>query len=147
MEGLVLLLNKENIDYEIIKHKRPIHTAEQGADYFGIEVGQTAPTLILSSDKGFIALIVAGDRGKIDFKELGEKVGFQIKGLVKPKEVEKITGFKVGAVSMIEHNLPCIIDSHLFDYDYIYGGTGSENHTLKINAKNLKKLINVISEV
>ena len=42
------------------------------------------------------------------------------------------TGFTIGAIPIVGLLLPCIIDKKLFEFDFIYGGTGDQNHTLKI---------------
>lgn len=147
MEKLISLLNRSKFDYELIKHENTIHSAQEGANYFGIEIGQTAPILILSTDKGFIALIVSGNKGRINFNELGEKLGLNIKGLAKKSEVEEVTGFSIGTVPLVGYNLPTIIDSDLFQYTYVYGGIGNNNCTLKINPKALKELNDVIAQI
>ena len=67
MEDLISILEKNNIDFEIINHDKEIYSAQEGADYFGIDIGQTAPTLILKTDKGFYSLIISGDYGRVDF--------------------------------------------------------------------------------
>lgn len=56
-------------------HERPLLSTKDGADYFGIEINQTAPTLILKTNKGFYALIVSGSRGKVDFEEISDILG------------------------------------------------------------------------
>ncbi|HTG68571.1 MAG TPA: hypothetical protein VL921_04865, partial [Candidatus Udaeobacter sp.] len=63
MEQLITVLNNRQIEYEILKHGKKIHSAQEGAEYFGIEIGQTAPTLILKTDKGYYSLILSGDYG------------------------------------------------------------------------------------
>lgn len=52
------LLQQNDVDYEWISHDRPIRTAQEGAAMLGIEVGQTAPTLVLKSENGYMALIL-----------------------------------------------------------------------------------------
>lgn len=42
-------------------------------------------------------------------------------------------------------DLPCVIDNKLFQYDYIYGGTGRSTSTLKIRPHSLKELNQVIA--
>lgn len=103
--------------------------------------------MILSTEKGFIALIVSGNKDRINFNEFGEKLGFIIKGLAKRNEAEKAIGFSVGTVPLVGYNVPCIMDSELFQYTHIYGGTGHENYTLKISSKALMELNNVIAQI
>lgn len=67
--------------------------------------------------------------------------------LASPEEVYEVTGFKVGSVPMGCLDLPCVIDSKLFQYDYIYGGTGRPTSTLKIEPQSLKKLNQVIAYI
>ncbi|BCJ86091.1 YbaK/EbsC family protein [Effusibacillus dendaii] len=53
-------------------HENPIRTAQEGAEYFGIEIGQTAPILVLKTDKGYFSMIVSGERGRVNFKEISQ---------------------------------------------------------------------------
>jgi len=147
MDNIKAILNESKYDYEIIKHEKKIYSAQDGADYFGIEIGQTAPTLILSTDNGLMALIISGSKGKIDFDKLEDELGFVVKGLANKKDIEKSLGFSVGAIPLVGHGLPTIIDSKLYKYDYVYGGTGNEDYTLKISPEDLVQLNDVIAEI
>jgi Cys-tRNA(Pro)/Cys-tRNA(Cys) deacylase len=145
VEDLQELFQKYNVPFELINHKVPIHTAQEGATHFGITIGQTAPTLILKTDKGFFALIMSGDRGHVDLDEVASIVGCNKVKLAGAREVEKVTGCTVGSISMVGHNLPCIIDKRLFQYSYIYGGSGTATCTLKINPSALEKLNKIVA--
>lgn len=147
MDNIKTILNESKYDYEIIKHEKKIYSAQDGAEYFGIEIGQTAPTLILSTDNGLMALIMSGSKGKIDFDKLEDELGFIVKGLANKKDIEKSLGFCVGAIPLVGHDLPTIIDSKLYKYDYVYGGTGNEDYTLKISPEALVQLNDVIAEI
>ena len=145
MENLQAILKRNNVPFELIDHDIAIRTAQEGAEYFGINVGQTAPTLILKTDKGFFALIISGDRGHIDFDEVASILGCKKVKLAGAKEVEKVTGCTVGSIAMVGHNLPCIIDKRLSQYSNIYGGSGKATCTLKINPSALGKLNKIIA--
>jgi Cys-tRNA(Pro)/Cys-tRNA(Cys) deacylase len=147
MEKLKSLLNESGFDYEIIKHERKIYSAQDGAEYFGIEIGQTAPTLILSTDNGLIALIISGSKGKMDFDKLGDELGYTINGLADKKDIKKSLGFNAGAIPLVGHELPTIIDSELYKYEYIYGGTGDDDYTLKISPEAVAQLNDIIAEI
>jgi prolyl-tRNA editing enzyme YbaK/EbsC (Cys-tRNA(Pro) deacylase) len=147
MEDLISILEKNNIDFEIINHDKEINSAQEGADYFGIDIGQTAPTLILKTDKGFYSLIISGDYGRVDLHSLKELVQVQEIKLAKPKEVEQTTGSKIGSVSLINQDIPTIIDRELYRFTYVYGGTGIPQTTLKIQPKDIEKLNKVIGYI
>ncbi len=75
MTALHTLLHNKNISFEMIAHPQPIRSAQDGADYFGIEIGQTAPTLVLETDRGYISAILSGDRGRLDFQKIAAILG------------------------------------------------------------------------
>lgn len=129
--------------FEIIPNKKPIRTAQEGAEYFQIEIGQTAPTLILEGDGRFFAAIVSGKRTSIDMEEIARIIGCRKLKLANRKKVKEITGHEVGTIPMVGLSLPCILDKQLFDYDFVYGGTGKIDQTLKI-APALLKMVNQV---
>lgn len=63
MEKLVHFLQENQVQFEILGHEKPIVSAQDGADLFGIKLGQTAPTLILKNDEEYAALIISGIMG------------------------------------------------------------------------------------
>lgn len=139
------LLQQNDVDYEWISHDRPIRTAQEGAAMLGIEVGQTAPTLVLKSENGYMALILSGSRGRIELKSVAELVGCSQLKMASPHEVEQITGYTVGSVPLAGHALPTILDRELYRHSSIYGGTGVGTNTLKIKPADLEKLNQVIA--
>ncbi|HJV45860.1 MAG TPA: YbaK/EbsC family protein [Bacillota bacterium] len=143
MEHLQAILEQCKYSYELINHEKEILSAQDGADYFSIEIGQTAPTLIIKTDKGFFALVVSGNRGKVNFDEIAEVLDCREVKLASGKEVKKVTGFEVGSVPLIGLNLPFVIDKNLYRYPFIYGGTGVRTCTLKIIPQALEELNSV----
>jgi len=147
MSELEAILKDNKIDYEIINHESSIRSAQEGAEYFGIEMGQTAPTLVLKSEKEYFAIILSGDYGRIDFEDLKALLKCNELKLAKPKEVEQIMGYTIGAVPLLGHGLSTVIDRQLNRYCYVYGGTGIATSTLKINPRDLEKVNNIIAYI
>lgn len=147
MKILTDYLNENKVEYEIIEHSVTIKSAEEGADFFGIEVGQTAPTLILKTDLGYYSLIISGDYGRVDMASLKKLLQVQTVRLAKPKEVEETTGSQIGNISLINPQIPTIIDRELHRFSYIYGGTGKIQSTLKIRPKDVEKLNHVVGYI
>ncbi|TCZ79307.1 hypothetical protein E0485_05435 [Paenibacillus albiflavus] len=144
MDKLISILQNNKIDYEIIKHSKQIHSAQEGADYFGIHIGQTAPTLILKIEKGYYSLIISGDYGRVDLESIKKLLEVEQIKLAKPIEVEQVTGCKIGSIPLINQGTPTIFDRQLFRFSYVYGGTGVPQTTLKIQPKDLEKLNDII---
>lgn len=58
-----------------------------------------------------------------------------------PKEkIENDLNMSVGCVPMVNLPIPCLIDEELLNYDYVYGGTGDKNFTLKLKPEALTSL-------
>lgn len=136
------LLSSQNLDFELIHHEKPIKSRNDALNLFRLE--EMAPTLILQTEKGMIALIISGAREKIDFTKIGNALECtSVKMADKHDVVEKL-GMNPGEVAMVGHRLPCVIDNRIFNSPYIYGGTGDARVTLKINPHHLLTLNNVI---
>lgn len=145
MQDLQLLLQEKGIHYEIIQHPVPIRSAQQGAEFFGIEIGQTASTLVLETEKGFFTVIFSGDRRRLDLNEVAKFLGCEQVKLASPQTVEKETGYSIGAVPMVGLSFPCLFDRQLFRFPFIYGGTGDVNSTLKISPATVEQLNSVVA--
>ncbi|ACA44796.1 hypothetical protein FDC22_05605 [Clostridium botulinum] len=144
MDNLKTILQEKEVQYKNIQHEKQIRTAREGAYYFGIEIGQTAPTLVVKSEKGYFAMIVSGSRGRVNLEKVSRIIGCNELKMANPKEVRQITGYTAGSVSLVL-SLPCILDRELFRYPFIYGGTGEPASTLKLAPNDLEKINQVVA--
>ena len=53
------------------------------------------------------------------------------------KKVEKQTGYPTGCIPLVGLEIPYVFDRKLLCHDFVYGGTGNEFLTLKINPEDL----------
>ncbi|RDU24911.1 aminoacyl-tRNA deacylase [Anaerosacchariphilus polymeriproducens] len=140
---LEMKLENEQAKYELIKQNEAIYSIEDAKKYYKVE--KAAPTFILQCEDGLIACIVSACRGKLDFDAMKKQFGYSKLKMANREKVEKQTGYKIGSVPLIGLNLPCIFDNTLLQFDYIYGGTGNELITLKIDPHDVIRLNNVIN--
>ncbi|MBU4439875.1 MAG: YbaK/EbsC family protein [Firmicutes bacterium] len=144
IEELRSLLNKNDVDFEILQNEKAILTVN---DAMGIyEIDETAPTIIIKSEKGYFAILLSGDRGRIDFKQIKKLLQCKNVRIASKEEVIKTIGFESGSVPLVGHHLPCVLDQHLLNYPYVYGGVGDANFTLKINPHDLIKVNEIVAE-
>ena len=144
IEELEKLLEQTHCDFEIIEHSEPIIQTRDAAKYF--DTTKAAPVFVMKTEYGLVALIVSANRGRLDFRKLGHSMGFTVFKMADKDQAETATGYLIGAIPLIGHNLPCLFDSTLLDFDYIYGGTGDELHTLKILPADVIRLNEVIHQ-
>lgn len=145
LDELKKYLNENNCEFGIIAHGSPIILTSDAAKYFDSQ--KSAPTFILQTEQGLIALIASAQRGRLDFTSIKKAAGLQKMKMADKAEILKITGYHVGAIPLVGHGLPCIFDKHLLALDYVFGGSGDEYHTLKITPFDIVRLNNIIAYI
>lgn len=142
VEDLKARLIQQIADFEIICHDKPIKSKNDALGYFNVE--ETAPTLIIQTEDVFYALIISGERNRVDFDKIKNILGCRKFEMANKTQIMEKLNVVPGQVPLIGHELPCIIDNRIFKYSYVYGGTGDLYHTLKITPNDLIKANNVI---
>ncbi|HPI98175.1 MAG TPA: YbaK/EbsC family protein [Synergistales bacterium] len=134
------MLDNSGIEYELIYHERPLRSAEEGAEYFHIPIGQTAPTLVLETPGGLKALVISGKKGRTDLQKISSALGLEDIRLASPGRILEQTGFQVGSIPMVGLHLPFILERKIFEFPFIYGGAGVPGWTLKTIPRALQEL-------
>ena len=145
IEQLDVYLTNNNCDFEIIQHDEPIYSTIDAKKYF--DINKAAPTFILQTENGLTAFIVSSGYGRIDFNLLKQQLKFLKLKMADKDTVHEAIGYNVGEIPLIGHNLQCIFDKSLLNFDYIYGGTGNKYYTLKISPCDVMRLNNVIKTI
>lgn len=145
LDELTTFLSANNCSFEIISHEIPIISTHDAERYF--DIAKAVPTFIMDTEIGLLALIVSSEHGRIDFKTLKQELGFSKFKMADKTKIQRDIGYQIGAIPLIGHNLPCIIDESILEYDYVFGGSGDELHTLKIAPSDLLRLNNVMRRV
>jgi prolyl-tRNA editing enzyme YbaK/EbsC (Cys-tRNA(Pro) deacylase) len=114
-------LRELGLDAEVQELADSTRTAQEAADAVGVEVGQIVKSLVFVDEAGPVLCLCAGDR-RVDTDKLGQNAR-QAKG----NEVREATGFAIGGVPPIGHDLPVrtVIDASLRRFETVWcaGGT------------------------
>lgn len=130
-------LRKLGIEHEIIKHPS-IKTVEEGLKYLGIEAADGVSTLIFKTEKGFVAVLRRDDH-QLDLEKVKKILKAEEIKLASDQDILQGTGALKGATPLIS-GLPTIMDQTVLEREYVYGGTGSFEHDLKIKPADLKNV-------
>ena len=142
VESLSQYLRAQQARFRLIRHAQPIATREDAKRVFPPE--QAVSTLILQSDTGLIAALAGSGRSRLDLNRLKQLLNVSSLRLAPPQLVKEKTGYTVGAVPLIGHGLPCLLDNNIRQFDLIYGGSGDPLSTLEIAPGDLIRLNDVI---
>jgi prolyl-tRNA editing enzyme YbaK/EbsC (Cys-tRNA(Pro) deacylase) len=92
------------------------------------------------SPSGSFALFVTpGDR-RLSLKKVAESLGDKNADLASERDVERITGFQVGAVSVIglrREDIPCYVDENILELKVVIISAGRPDKGLKLVADEL----------
>lgn len=132
LRHLKQILDQAGANYEILTHPGAVLTAEEGVKRGIGELAEMAPTLILQTEKGYLAAIISGAT-RLSFKKIKKFLGLKNISLASPDVVQRETGAQVGSVSLVNPNIPTIIDTRLEKFRAVFGGCGIPYHTLRIS--------------
>ncbi len=133
-------LKKIGIGHEIMEHPA-MREAVDVQNFFGVTLAESVPTLIMKADSKFVAILKKGDT-KLDSTKLKKVLGVQSLRMANDEEFEKVTGVPIGAARVFNLQLKTYIDKHVFDKEYLNGGTGSFVYTFKYKTADLEKIPN-----
>ncbi|PYG90225.1 prolyl-tRNA editing enzyme YbaK/EbsC (Cys-tRNA(Pro) deacylase) [Ruminiclostridium sufflavum DSM 19573] len=139
------LLQKHDILYEIIHDESHIYSVSDAAGIYNLS--QTVPVLVVKTDKGYFAVIMSGERRRVDFELLKEALKCEKVKLADKKDVFKVTGYEAGSVPMVGHGLPGVFDNRLLLQKFVYGGAGQKNYTLKIDPRDIERITEIVAKI
>jgi prolyl-tRNA editing enzyme YbaK/EbsC (Cys-tRNA(Pro) deacylase) len=140
LKKLIDRLTILNLRHEIIEH-RPITTVEEGLKELGIEAADGVSTLIMKADDTYISIIRRDDK-KLSFKKIKKLLKVHDLAFADREKLKELTQSDIGYVSLYNQGFEPLFDSSILEREYVYGGTGSPEHDLKIKPKDLVTLTN-----
>lgn len=128
--------------FELYRHD-PIYTNEDAVIMKEAKgfTGTETKALFLKGKSGRYYSFMTFTTKSTDFKRLKQAVGEKVT-IVKPEEMEKLTGQTVGAVTPLgyESSVPMIVDEELFEQEKLVFAPARPDQTMVILASDLKKI-------
>src|SRR6476659_5911643 len=108
---------------EVRRFPEGTKTAADAAAAIGVEVGQIVKSLVFLVDGEPVMALVAGDN-QLDEKKLGALRGGKVRR-ADADAVRAATGFPIGGVPPLGHELPVVIDDALLRFDEVWAAAGT----------------------
>lgn len=125
-------LDAKGITYQFFKHAGQVHSLEQAARERGQRPEQIIRSILFRlHDEEFVMVLVAGP-SQISWPRLREYLGVSRMTMASSAEVQKMTGYPIGAVSPfgLPQPIRILADRSIFDEDEISIGSGVRNSTV-----------------
>lgn len=140
------VLEDRGIPFEVRKQTRKQFTAEGVAEDLDVPVAWVVKAMIVQrSDSRFALIVIPGDR-QLSLKKAGVTLNDKSLSLAQARDVERVTGYQVGAVSVVgfrRPNIPTYLDRALLDLDMLIISSGRPDAGLAVSPVDLKRAIDV----
>jgi Cys-tRNA(Pro)/Cys-tRNA(Cys) deacylase len=121
------LLEQKGIPYQVHQHEENQYTAEGVAQDLGVPVARVVKAMLVRCDGSwYVLVVVPGDR-RLDLEKVRATVGAGKVNLASKQEVERITGYTVGAVSVIglkQGGVLTFVDENVLDLEQVIISSG-----------------------
>jgi prolyl-tRNA editing enzyme YbaK/EbsC (Cys-tRNA(Pro) deacylase) len=114
-------------------------TAADAAAAIGVEVGQIVKSLVFLVDGSPVMALVAGDNQLAEAK-LSAVHGGGVVGRADADAVRAATGFPIGGVPPVAHDLPICIDEDLLRWDEVWAAAGTWTDVFPIAPADLVRI-------
>ena len=121
----------KGLQVEVRQFPEGTKTAADAAAAIGVEVGQIVKSLVFLVDGAPTMALVAGDN-RLDESLLSAAAGGGEVGRADADAVRAATGFPIGGVPPIGHDLPVYVDEDLLRWDEVWAAAGTWNDVFPI---------------
>jgi len=134
------LLEQKDIPYEVHQHEEPEYTAEGVAEDLGVPVAQVVKAMLVRCDGSwYVLVVIPGDR-RLSLEKVQGTVGAGKVNLASRQEVERITGYTVGAVSVIgfrQGGVLTFVDRGVLELEQVVISSGRPDAGLALSTEDM----------
>lgn len=128
VDGLRDYLDKNGVEAKFYEFSDPTLSVEDSARQLDVDPERIVKSLVFKDERGDPLLAIVPGVKRVDEDKLSEAHGSRV-GMAKAREVENFTGYKIGEVPPLSHEIPTFLDSEIMEHDTVIAGGGS-THTL-----------------
>jgi len=142
-------LEAKGVPYTYHKHARKQYTAEGVAEDLNIPVGWVVKAMIVKressprSNRDFALVVVPGDR-QLSLKKVAEALGEKDVAMALERDVQRVTGFQVGAVSVVgfrRKDITAFVDQGVLALEQAFISSGRPDAGLALEPQDLLRAI------
>ncbi len=133
-------LEEKGVAYEPRQQSSKQFTAEGVAEDLGVPVSWVVKAMLVQgSDRSFALFVVPGDR-QLSLKKAGGALGDKNVQMARQRDVQRVTGFQVGAVSVLgfrRDDVPAYVDRSVLDLERAIVSAGRPDLGLELDPADL----------
>lgn len=134
------VLEEKGVPYQVHRHARKLYTAEGVAEDLGIPVAQVVKAMIVRlSDRSFVLAIIPGNK-QLSLKKLGAVLNDKGLEMASARDMQRVTGFQVGAVSVLgfrRSDIAAYMDEGVLEQEMVIISSGRPDAGLEVKPRDL----------
>jgi Cys-tRNA(Pro)/Cys-tRNA(Cys) deacylase len=138
------VLEEKGIAYEPRRQARKQFTAEGVAEDLGVPVAWVIKAMIVRrSDGGFVLVVIPGDR-QLSLKKVGAVLGDKNVALAHERDVQRVTGYQVGAVSVLgfrRQDVASYVDQRVLELERVIISSGRPDMGMELGPPDLLRAL------
>jgi Cys-tRNA(Pro)/Cys-tRNA(Cys) deacylase len=138
------LLEGKGIPYEPRQQARKQFTAEGVAADLGVPVSWVVKAMIVErSDRSYALVVIPGNL-QLSLKKVGAVLGDKNVALAQQRDVQRVTGYQVGAVSVLGYrrdDIPSFVDEHVLELERVVISSGNPDMGLEMDPQDLIRVL------
>lgn len=138
------ILDEKGIPYEPREQARKQFTAEGVAEDLGVPVAWVVKAMIVQrSDRSFVLVVIPGDL-QLSLKKVGTVLGDKSVALAQQRDVQRVTGYQVGAVSVLGYrrdDIPSYVDQHVLALERVVISSGRPDMGLELDPEDMLRAL------
>lgn len=135
-EAVVQAARRLGLHVNVASLTLPTRTVEQAAAAVGCAESRIAKSIVFVAD-GEPVVCVASGAHRIDVDRLCEALDCADVRQATPAEVRAATGYPVGGVPPLGHNVPVVIDEALLRQERVWAACGDGNSVIEFDVREL----------
>ena len=135
-------LDEKGIPYEPRPQEHKQFTAQGVADDLGVPVAWVVKAMIVRRSDGVFALFVIPGDAHLSLKKVAAVLGDKGAALAQQRDVERVTGFQVGAVSVLGYrrdDIPSYLDQRVLALERAIISSGRPDLGLELDPQDLQR--------
>ncbi len=135
-------LDEKKIAYEPRPQEHKQLTAQGVADDLGVPVAWVVKAMIVRRSDGVFALFVIPGDAHLSLKKVAAVLGDKGAALAQQRDVERVTGFQVGAVSVLGYrrdDIPSYLDQRVLALERAIISSGRPDLGLELDPQDLQR--------
>jgi Cys-tRNA(Pro)/Cys-tRNA(Cys) deacylase len=138
------ILDELDIPYQPRQQARKQFTAEGVAEDLGVLVAWVVKAMIVQgSDRSFSLVVIPGDL-QLSLKKIGAVLGDKNVAMAQPRDVQRVTGYQVGAVSVLGYrrdDVPSYLDQNVLALERVVISSGRPDLGLEMDPQDLLRAL------